>query len=165
MLRVVCVFVFEVQDRSKHFTVQKIEMQHAQSVSELYLPHATIICFDLSSKSCSKEERDRMSLLLPRHGASVSSLLELPPALPSLAHRPGPLLIKASCLSSSEQQNERHTYSVQVHGSSKDFTQQVEKDTEIAAIFRDIMRQRACFIRQSRAICVLSCCKRRHAFH
>ena len=93
-----------------------------------------------------------MSLLLPRHGASVSSQLELPPAPPSLAHRPGPLLIKASCLSSSEQQNERQTYSVQVHGSSKDFTQQVEKDTEIAAIFRDRMRQRACFIRQSRAI-------------
>ena len=151
MLRVVCVLVFEVQDRSKHFTVQKIEMQHTQSVSELYL-----LCHDTipnqSSKSCSKEERDRMSLLLPRHGASVSSLLELPPALPSLAHRPGPLLIKASCLSSSEQQNERQTYSVQVHGSSKDFTQQVEKDTGIAAIFRDRMRQRACFIRQSRAI-------------
>ena len=141
-----CVLVFKVQDRSKHFTVQKIEMQHTQSVSELYLLHATIICFDLSSKSCSKEERDRMSLLLPRHGASVSSQLELPPAPPSLAHRPGPLLIKASCLSSSEQQN------VQVHGSSKDFTQQVEKDTEIVAIFRDRMRQRACFIRQSRAI-------------
>ena len=93
-----------------------------------------------------------MSLLLPRHGALVSSLLELPPALPSLAHRPGPLLIKASCLSSSEQQNERHTYSIQVHGSSKDFTQQVKKDTKIVAIFRDRMRQRACFIHQSRAI-------------
>ena len=119
-----------------------------------------------SRKSCSKEEGGRMSLLLPRHGASVSSLLELPPALPSLAHRPGPLLIKASCLSSSEQQNERQTYSVQVHGGSKDFTQQVEKDTEIVAIFRDRMGQRACFIRQSRAIWVLSCCKRRHhAFH
>ena len=147
MLRVVCVFVFEVQDRSKHFTVQKIEMQHTQSVSELYLLLlSTYTTPNQPSKSCSKEERDRMSLLLPRHGASVSSLLELPPALPSLAHRPGPLLIKASCLSSSEQQN------VQVHGSSKDFTQQVKKDTKIVAIFRDRMRQRACFIHQSRAI-------------
>ena len=151
MLRVVCVFVFEVQDRSKHFTVQKFEMQHTQSVSELYLL-STYTTPNQPSKSCSKEERDRMSLLLPRHGASVSSLLELPPALPSLAHRPGPLLIKASCLSSSEQQNERHTYSIQVHGSSKDFTQQVKKDTKIVAIFRDRMRQRACFIHQGRAI-------------
>ena len=153
MLRVVCVFVFEVQDRSKHFTVQKIEMQHTQSVSELYLLLlSTYTTPNQPSKSCSKEERDRVSLLLPRHGASVSSLLELPPALPSLAHRPGPLLIKASCLSSSEQQNERHTYSIQVHGSSKDFTQQVKKDMKIVAIFRDRMRQRACFIHQSRAI-------------
>ena len=100
------------------------------------------------SKSCLNED----CLCCCRDMELQCHLLELPPALPSLAHRPGPLLIKASCLSSSEQQNERHTYSIQVHGSSKDFTQQVKKDMKIVAIFRDRMRQRACFIRQSRAI-------------
>ena len=124
---------------------------HNQYLS--YICYATVICFDLWPYTIPNQLHVSKSCLnVPRHGASVSSLLELSPALPSLAHRPGPLLIKASCLSSSEQQNERQTYSVQAHGSSKDFTQQVEKDTEIVAIFRDRMRQRACFIRQSRAI-------------